>query len=157
MDPGASLDQSLRSDGADCLPGVSVCSENTLNFICEFKPGRTSSNVDFLFNVDCEPVSVVLPAQCSVYQLRLRICMQVGCTNHRSEVLKTWFILYKHCFFLQLQCLLQRRDNSPIIQLQTTLSESKRLPRHRTWMVSSELWALLTDSRQKPCFKLFAA
>lgn len=58
------------------------CSENNLKFICEFKPGpgTPQASGDEAYNVytDCELVSVILPAQCSVYQLRLRICMQVG-------------------------------------------------------------------------------
>ncbi|XP_051805678.1 phosphatidylinositol 4,5-bisphosphate 3-kinase catalytic subunit gamma isoform [Acanthochromis polyacanthus] len=55
-------------------------SENNLKFICEFQPGpsssQTSTDEDYGAGFDCETVSVVLPAQCSVYQLRLRICMQ---------------------------------------------------------------------------------
>lgn len=60
------------------------CSENNLKFICKFEPGpgplQVSGNEDYNVNTDCESVSVILPAQCSVYQLRLRICMQVGNT-----------------------------------------------------------------------------
>ena len=57
------------------------CSENNLKFVCEFKPvpgpppgGDEGYNAD----MDCGSVSVILPAQCSIYQLRIRICMQVG-------------------------------------------------------------------------------
>uniref|UniRef100_A0A3P8TNG7 phosphatidylinositol 3-kinase n=1 Tax=Amphiprion percula TaxID=161767 RepID=A0A3P8TNG7_AMPPE len=62
------------------------CSENNLKFICEFKPGsgssQTSTDEGYGAGFGCETVSVILPAQCSVYQLRLHICMQVqlqGC------------------------------------------------------------------------------
>ncbi|KAM7404246.1 hypothetical protein PAMP_011612 [Pampus punctatissimus] len=48
------------------------CSDNNLQFICEFKSGDEDYSVDMEF----ETVSVILPAQCSVHQLRLRICMQ---------------------------------------------------------------------------------
>ncbi|XP_028265652.1 phosphatidylinositol 4,5-bisphosphate 3-kinase catalytic subunit gamma isoform [Parambassis ranga] len=53
-------------------------SENNLRFVCEFKSGplQTSSDEDYSLSMDCESVSVILPAQCSVHQLRLRICMQ---------------------------------------------------------------------------------
>ncbi|XP_041800980.1 phosphatidylinositol 4,5-bisphosphate 3-kinase catalytic subunit gamma isoform isoform X2 [Chelmon rostratus] len=37
--------------------------------------------------MDCEPVSVILPAQCSVYQLRIRICMQAQEQNCHPDPL----------------------------------------------------------------------
>ncbi|XP_069564436.1 phosphatidylinositol 4,5-bisphosphate 3-kinase catalytic subunit gamma isoform [Brachyistius frenatus] len=52
------------------------CSENNLKFICEFKPEPRQTSADENAGTDCESVSVVLPAQCSVHQLRLRISMQ---------------------------------------------------------------------------------
>ena len=54
------------------------CSENNLKFICEFQPGPAPVCGDVNVNMDCGSVIVILPAQCSVYQLRLRICMTVG-------------------------------------------------------------------------------
>lgn len=55
-------------------------SENNLRFICELvpRPGLLQCSLDEDYNLwpGCESVTVVLPAQCSVYQLRLRICMQ---------------------------------------------------------------------------------
>lgn len=57
-------------------------SNNNLRFICKIKPTpgppQGSSNEDYLDDTDCESITVIVPAQCSVYQLRLRICMQVG-------------------------------------------------------------------------------
>ncbi|XP_035016101.1 phosphatidylinositol 4,5-bisphosphate 3-kinase catalytic subunit gamma isoform [Hippoglossus stenolepis] len=66
------------------------CSENNLKFVCEFKPvpgpppgGDEGYNAD----MDCESVSVILPAQCSIYQLRLRICMQAEEKNCHPDPL----------------------------------------------------------------------
>lgn len=59
--------------------------DNILKFICEFKPDLTPGNEDFSVSGKREPVSVVLPAQCSIYQLRMRIYMQVG-TRSPPEV-----------------------------------------------------------------------
>ncbi|XP_030589873.1 phosphatidylinositol 4,5-bisphosphate 3-kinase catalytic subunit gamma isoform-like [Archocentrus centrarchus] len=53
-------------------PHSQSCSENTLKFICEFQSGDEDQNI----SIGYESVSVILPAQCSVYQLRLHICMQ---------------------------------------------------------------------------------
>ncbi|XP_035511915.1 phosphatidylinositol 4,5-bisphosphate 3-kinase catalytic subunit gamma isoform [Morone saxatilis] len=79
MDPALFLNQASSSQR---LSGMLIqnCSENNLKFICEFQPGpgppQGSGDEDFSVSMDCESVSVILPAQCSVYQLRLRICMQ---------------------------------------------------------------------------------
>lgn len=84
MDPPLLLCQPVSPHAVDYLSGMSTqsCSENNLKFVCEFKPGpgplQASGDEDYNVNMDCESVSVILPAQCSVYQLRLRICMQVG-------------------------------------------------------------------------------
>lgn len=85
MDPTLLLNQPVGSRAADCLSGMlsQSCSENNLKFVCEFKPGEEDYNVD----MDFGSVSVVLPAQCSVHQLRLRICMQVGKPLGRTGVL----------------------------------------------------------------------
>lgn len=57
-------------------------SENKLRFVCTFSIWsdslRRSGHEEYNGDTHCESVSVVMPAQCSVYQLRLRICMQVG-------------------------------------------------------------------------------
>nr|XP_019944549.1 PREDICTED: phosphatidylinositol 4,5-bisphosphate 3-kinase catalytic subunit gamma isoform-like [Paralichthys olivaceus] len=73
------------------------CSENNLKFICEFKPGPGDEgyNVD----MDCKSVSVILPAQCSIYQLRLHICLQAeerNCHPAPVEILdpETYTLLY---------------------------------------------------------------
>ncbi|MEQ2203913.1 hypothetical protein XENOCAPTIV_005272, partial [Xenoophorus captivus] len=54
-------------------------SENNLKFICEFRPGTSPLQIpadeDNSVNRDYESVSVILPAQCTICQLRLRICM----------------------------------------------------------------------------------
>ncbi|KAM3872175.1 phosphatidylinositol 4,5-bisphosphate 3-kinase catalytic subunit gamma isoform [Diretmus argenteus] len=83
MDSGVFLDQPSRLHAADVPSGVSVpCgSENSLTFICEFHPGpgppQASGDEDFDgIGLEYELVAVTLPAQCSVYQLRLRLCMQ---------------------------------------------------------------------------------
>lgn len=82
--------QLAHSDNADSPSGMPphCCSDNNLKFICEFKPGHTLGDEDFSVSIDCDPVSVILPAQCSVYQLRLRICMQVGINTEWSVVQK---------------------------------------------------------------------
>ncbi|KAM9350290.1 phosphatidylinositol 4,5-bisphosphate 3-kinase catalytic subunit gamma isoform [Symphorus nematophorus] len=67
------------------------CSENNLKFICEFKAGpgppQPSADEDYNVIMECESVSVILPAQCSVYQLRLRICMQAQEQNCHPDPL----------------------------------------------------------------------
>lgn len=66
------------------LPGMFTqsSSENKLRFVCTFSPRsdslRRSGHEEYNGDTHCESVSVVVPAQCSVYQLRLHICMQVG-------------------------------------------------------------------------------
>uniref|UniRef100_UPI003AAC3903 phosphatidylinositol 4,5-bisphosphate 3-kinase catalytic subunit gamma isoform n=1 Tax=Centroberyx gerrardi TaxID=166262 RepID=UPI003AAC3903 len=83
MDSVVFLDQTGRQEAADFPSRVSVpsCSDNSLLFVCEFHPGpgppQASSEEDFVgIGLDYESVAVILPAQCSVYQLRLRLCMQ---------------------------------------------------------------------------------
>ncbi|XP_076597714.1 phosphatidylinositol 4,5-bisphosphate 3-kinase catalytic subunit gamma isoform [Chaetodon auriga] len=76
-----------------CLPGMLTqsCTEDNLKFICQFKAGpgppQVSGDEDYNVNMDCESVSVILPAQCSVYQLRLRICMQAQEQNCHPDPL----------------------------------------------------------------------
>ncbi|XP_070694974.1 phosphatidylinositol 4,5-bisphosphate 3-kinase catalytic subunit gamma isoform [Pempheris klunzingeri] len=83
----------LNLPAVDCLSGISTqsCSENNLKFICEFQPGpgppQVSADEGYSVSVDCESVSVILPAQCSVYQLRLRICMQAQGQNCHPDPL----------------------------------------------------------------------
>lgn len=86
MDSAMFPDQFAQPGNANSPSVVSqhCCSDNSLKFICEFKTGCTSGDEDYSISADCEPVSVILPAQCSVYQLRLRICMQVGTTTEWS-------------------------------------------------------------------------
>lgn len=82
MDP-AILDQPA---GPQHLPRTTQgCSENNLKFVCEFQPGPGPPQVSV--DDDCKSVSVVLPAQCSVYQLRLRICMQAQEQNCHPDPL----------------------------------------------------------------------
>lgn len=100
MDPPLLLNRPVSPYAVDCLSGMSTqsCSENNLKFICEFKPGpgllQASGDEDYSVNMDCESVSVILPAQCSVYQLRLRICMQVGRLFWDGLMLKSVFTIY---------------------------------------------------------------
>ncbi|XP_034074370.1 phosphatidylinositol 4,5-bisphosphate 3-kinase catalytic subunit gamma isoform [Gymnodraco acuticeps] len=86
MDPALLLSQ--EDSAVNCLSGMSTqsCSENTLKFICEFQPepGPPQAPGDGDYN---ESVSVILPAQCSVYQLRLRICMQAQEQNCHPDPL----------------------------------------------------------------------
>ncbi|XP_042369732.1 phosphatidylinositol 4,5-bisphosphate 3-kinase catalytic subunit gamma isoform-like [Plectropomus leopardus] len=90
MDPTVLLNRAVASH-ADLLLGTTTqsCSENNLRFICELQPGPPQESVDEDYNVnmDCESVSVILPAQCSVYQLRLRICMQAQEQNCHPDPL----------------------------------------------------------------------
>ncbi|XP_018534347.1 phosphatidylinositol 4,5-bisphosphate 3-kinase catalytic subunit gamma isoform [Lates calcarifer] len=92
MDPGLFLNQPDSPQAVGSLSGISTqsCSENNLKFICEFKPGPGPSpggDEDCNADMDCELVSVILPAQCSIYQLRLRICMQVQEKNCHPDPL----------------------------------------------------------------------
>ncbi|XP_047459401.1 phosphatidylinositol 4,5-bisphosphate 3-kinase catalytic subunit gamma isoform [Mugil cephalus] len=77
MDTEVFLSQQVCPHAADRLSRMSTqfCCENNLKFICEFKPGP--GDEDNSVSVDSDSVSVILPAQCTVHQLRLRICMQV--------------------------------------------------------------------------------
>ncbi|XP_049437828.1 phosphatidylinositol 4,5-bisphosphate 3-kinase catalytic subunit gamma isoform [Epinephelus fuscoguttatus] len=93
MDPTLLLHRSVVPHPVDLLSGTTAqsCSENNLRFICEFKPGpgplQVSVDEDFNVNMDSESVSVILPAQCSVYQLRLRICIQAQEQNCHPDPL----------------------------------------------------------------------
>uniref|UniRef100_A0A3Q1H2J1 phosphatidylinositol 3-kinase n=1 Tax=Anabas testudineus TaxID=64144 RepID=A0A3Q1H2J1_ANATE len=74
MDPPTTLRRPLHPDITNSLSGMSghCCSDNNLHFICELKPGHTTGDEDFSLNMDCEPVSVILPAQCSLTELLLK-------------------------------------------------------------------------------------
>ncbi|XP_017266673.1 phosphatidylinositol 4,5-bisphosphate 3-kinase catalytic subunit gamma isoform [Kryptolebias marmoratus] len=80
MDTDVASYSKFRSDSASSLSGAATqsCSENKLKFICKLWPGplQTSADEDYCGNGNYESVSVILPAQCSIYQLRLRICMK---------------------------------------------------------------------------------
>ncbi|XP_041860991.1 phosphatidylinositol 4,5-bisphosphate 3-kinase catalytic subunit gamma isoform isoform X2 [Melanotaenia boesemani] len=82
MDASVIPNQPVCPNAADSPSGMLTqrCSENNLKFICELQSGPGPLQMygveDDSVCVDYETVSVILPAQCSVYQLRLRICMQ---------------------------------------------------------------------------------
>ncbi|XP_045912998.1 phosphatidylinositol 4,5-bisphosphate 3-kinase catalytic subunit gamma isoform [Micropterus dolomieu] len=118
MDPPLLLNRTVSSHTVDCPPEMLIqsCSDNNLKFICEFKPGpglpEVSGDEDYNVNMDCKSVSVILPAQCSVYQLRLRICIQAQEQNCHPDPLaildpekytllyfrgKDWFEAYDDC------------------------------------------------------------
>ncbi|KAK5863102.1 hypothetical protein PBY51_000158 [Eleginops maclovinus] len=82
MDPALLLSQAESAVNFQSGMSTESCSENNLQLICEFQlepgPLRAPGDEDYNVNLDYESVLVILPAQCSVYQLRLRICMQVG-------------------------------------------------------------------------------
>lgn len=106
----------MDCEATDLDSGVwTQSSENNLNFFCEFKPESgppQSSDEEDSSNVDCKSVSVLIPAQCSVYQLRLRICIQAQEQNCHPDPLsildpqkytllyargKDWFEAYDDC------------------------------------------------------------
>ncbi|XP_031732442.1 phosphatidylinositol 4,5-bisphosphate 3-kinase catalytic subunit gamma isoform [Anarrhichthys ocellatus] len=82
MDLSLLLNLSVSPHAVDSLFGrpTQGGSENNLKFICEFKhglgPPQASGDDDYDVNMACGSVSVILPAQCSVHQLRLCICME---------------------------------------------------------------------------------
>ncbi|XP_023271354.1 phosphatidylinositol 4,5-bisphosphate 3-kinase catalytic subunit gamma isoform-like [Seriola lalandi dorsalis] len=81
MDPELFMNRPHSPREVDSLSGMLTqsCSEVNLKFICELKPGPgppPGCDEGFNAEISCESVSVILPAQCSIYQLRLRICMQ---------------------------------------------------------------------------------
>ncbi|XP_068161152.1 phosphatidylinositol 4,5-bisphosphate 3-kinase catalytic subunit gamma isoform [Antennarius striatus] len=84
MDPAIPLHQTPIPQH---LPGMFTQSrsENNLKFICHFitelGPLRASANEDYNHKVDCETITVILPAQCNVEQLRLRIYVQAQKQN----------------------------------------------------------------------------
>lgn len=88
MDPALVLNQPPSPQDRSGMFAQS-CSENYLKFICTFKlgsdPQQVSGSEDYNVSTDCQTVSVILPAQCSVYQLRLRICMRVGNPHPTGE------------------------------------------------------------------------
>ncbi|XP_019108796.2 phosphatidylinositol 4,5-bisphosphate 3-kinase catalytic subunit gamma isoform isoform X1 [Larimichthys crocea] len=88
MDPALLMSQFGSPDHLSEMLTQS-CSENNLKFICDFKsvPPLGSCDEDYNVNMDCESVSVILPAQCSVYQLRLRISMQAHVQNCHPDPL----------------------------------------------------------------------
>lgn len=90
MDPGLFMNQPASPQHPSGMLNQS-CSENSLNFTCELKTGPgpqlLSGDEDDNVRMDCESVSVILPAQCTVYQLRLRICMQAQEKNCHPDPL----------------------------------------------------------------------
>lgn len=93
MDPQLSMNQPEGPQAVGPVFGLPTqsCSENNLKFICELQPGPVpppGCDESFIADMGCRSVSVILPLQCSIYQLRLRICMQVG-----RRVLVEWFSL----------------------------------------------------------------
>lgn len=102
--PTVSMDLALLLDNVeqyDRRMSIPSCSENNLKFICEFQPGpgppQASGDKDYNVNMDCKSVSVILPAQCSVHQLRLRICMQVGKPLLDGVMFKSFQIYFLFC------------------------------------------------------------
>ncbi|XP_024915462.1 phosphatidylinositol 4,5-bisphosphate 3-kinase catalytic subunit gamma isoform isoform X1 [Cynoglossus semilaevis] len=90
LDSEPNLNQSGTPCAADPVLGTATQSrsENILKFICDFKPGgglSLSSDEALSADAEYESVSVVLPAQCSIYQLRLHICMQFQEKNCHSD------------------------------------------------------------------------
>ncbi|XP_032427547.1 phosphatidylinositol 4,5-bisphosphate 3-kinase catalytic subunit gamma isoform [Xiphophorus hellerii] len=76
-----------RMDPPDCVGSPTELrtqggSENNLKFICEFRPEEGNSA-----DSDYESVTVILPAQCSISQLRLRICMKAQEQNCHPDPL----------------------------------------------------------------------
>ncbi|KAM8864105.1 phosphatidylinositol 4,5-bisphosphate 3-kinase catalytic subunit gamma isoform [Spinachia spinachia] len=62
--------------------------ENNLKFICEFKNGSGPQQAeDYNFYISSQSVSVILPDQCTVYQLRLGIGMQAKEQNCHPDPL----------------------------------------------------------------------
>lgn len=110
----------FRSHSVDRTPAATAesCSESNLKFICKFwsGPPQTCGQEDHCGNEDDESVSVILPAQCSIYQLRLRICMKVCDPNMKILCTEKVVFASKHtaddisddifgwylCFFLGL-------------------------------------------------------
>ncbi|XP_034552037.1 phosphatidylinositol 4,5-bisphosphate 3-kinase catalytic subunit gamma isoform [Notolabrus celidotus] len=94
MDLVQPQNQPVSQRALDCLSEMLAqsCSTSNLKFICEFKPGpsppQASEDEDNNYNTDCQSVSVILPAQCSVYQLRLSICMLAQENNCQAEPLE---------------------------------------------------------------------
>ncbi|XP_076019539.1 phosphatidylinositol 4,5-bisphosphate 3-kinase catalytic subunit gamma isoform [Genypterus blacodes] len=99
MDPRLFRYQPAGSNAA----GLLSCSENSLRFTCEFQPGpgppQGPGDEGYSVDTDYDSVCVVLPAQCSVHQLRLRICMQAQETKCHPDLLaildpKKYTLLY---------------------------------------------------------------
>ncbi|XP_068605151.1 phosphatidylinositol 4,5-bisphosphate 3-kinase catalytic subunit gamma isoform [Brachionichthys hirsutus] len=88
MDPAFPLHQAPIPQH---LPGLFAQgrSETNLKFICHFmsEPGPlpVSVNEDYVHSADCELLTVILPAQCNVEQLRLRIYVQAQKQNCHPE------------------------------------------------------------------------
>lgn len=84
MDPSLLRNPAFNSPVVDSLSDMPTQrhTEKNLKFICEFSngsgPQQASGKEDYNFNTASESVSVILPDQCTVYQLRLGIGMQVG-------------------------------------------------------------------------------
>nr|XP_040050126.1 phosphatidylinositol 4,5-bisphosphate 3-kinase catalytic subunit gamma isoform [Gasterosteus aculeatus aculeatus] len=82
MDPSLLRNPAFNSPVVDSLSDMPSQrhTEKNLKFICEFKngsgPQQASGKEDYNFNTASESVSVILPDQCTVYQLRLGIGMQ---------------------------------------------------------------------------------
>lgn len=90
-------------------------SENQLRFVCTFSPRRDSlrrsGHEEYNGDTHYESMSVVVPAQCSVYQLRLRICMQVGAPPTQTSPSKSHPICTDLQFYVP-QLLFQQRFTS---------------------------------------------
>ncbi|XP_071331683.1 phosphatidylinositol 4,5-bisphosphate 3-kinase catalytic subunit gamma isoform isoform X3 [Trachinotus anak] len=92
MDPESFMNWPDSPLPVDSLLRMSAhsCSDNNLKFICEFKPGPgppPAGEEDCNADMGCKSVSVILPAQCSIYQLRLQICMQAQEKNCHPDPL----------------------------------------------------------------------
>lgn len=102
MDFGLFLNQSDSLHAVDAPSEMLTLSssENNLKFICEFKPGSgpLPGSDDCNADMDCKSVSVIIPAQCSIYQLRLRICMQVGTPTFDDLLVKCVFKIFDYVF-----------------------------------------------------------
>ncbi|RVE70207.1 hypothetical protein OJAV_G00062170 [Oryzias javanicus] len=151
---------------------TSHLSENLLKFVCELQPGPGTEQIckddDQSLSVDFESVSVIIPAQCSVHQLRLRICAQAqeqNCLTDPFAVLDPkkyallyareddWYEAYDDCQVLRTLDIPWSKEDSdflsaymlvkPVLVVDT--EEMKRQQQRLTYLVGHDLEEESTD------------
>ncbi|KAF7210388.1 phosphatidylinositol 4,5-bisphosphate 3-kinase catalytic subunit gamma isoform [Nothobranchius furzeri] len=156
----------ISLNSANSLSGTATHShfENNLVFICELQPatGSLQTGGPENFSGNHKSVTVTLPAQCSIYQLRLRICMKAQQQNSHLDPLaildpekysllyargEDWYEAYDNCQIVRTLDVPWSREDSQCLtanivvkpQVATDPEEKIRQQQWLTYLIGHDL------------------